>query len=122
MFHWCGLRCRRCERFFVIMSVKRKRCVEPALYCDVCSCLNSINDLENDFASTKIRCLAKKSDKIVECMGQRVLDSNIINSGVNYIWDHIVCTCNRNYRGKSWGGLKEDCHVVERDQQTTKVC
>ena len=105
-------------RLFTSMPKKRKRCVNPALYCDVCMYLDSIGGLESNSASRKIRSRAKKAGKTVECMGHRSLPANV----ANYIWDHTVWTCNLAYSGKSWEGLKEDCHILQRGQHKTQVC
>ena len=90
---------------------------KAALYCDVCIYLDSIGGLESNAASTKIRSRAKKASITVECMGHRSLPDN----ADNYIWDHTVWTCNLTYGGKSWGGSKEDCHILQRGQRTTQV-
>ena len=67
----------------------------------------------------KIRCKAKKEGKNVECMGHRDVAASSV---AIHRWDHVVWTCDPAYSGKTWDGLKEDCHILKRNRSTTKVC
>ena len=80
--------------------------------------LDSIGGNGNDSASRKIRFKTKKGGNNVECMGHRDASTSVAIQR----WDHTVWTCDRTYSGKTWDGLKEDCHILKRNRLTTKVC
>ena len=50
-------------------------------------------------------------------MGHR----DVVSRHDNCVWNHTVWTCDCAYDGKSWDGLKEDCHVLSRGEHTTEV-
>lgn len=100
------------------MPRKRKRCTDAALFCDTCIFLDSIGGLGSDSASRKIRCQVKQSGKNVQCMGHR----DVVSRHDNCVWNHTVWTCDCAYDGKSWDGLKEDCHVLKHGDHMTQVC
>ena len=62
--------------------------------------------------------VAQKNQENVKCMEHR----DVVSRHDNYVWNHTLWTCDCADAGKSWDGLKENCHVLNRGEHTTQVC
>ena len=122
---WClgrviyALQCKNTSG--TINVPKKTRYTEPALFCDVCLYLDSIGGLGSDSASKRIRSIAKKEGKTVVCAGHRSFTPVINNSAVDQRWEYTVWTCAPTYAGTTWGGLKEECCILQRHRSTMQV-